>query len=249
MKTSRTKSREDAEAKEEEPIYNFDEASIRVSFTRKVYGLVFAQLAIILAFVVAFSLKEFKQAVGGLIWIATIAAIFLGVVLLIIIACSSTARKSHPCNLILLSTLSICQGWCVGALCSIIPGDIPTISCSLAAIVVLGLTIITCSFKSLSFWWSLISVLLLLSASTPAFAFLFPTVAFPALFYIAIGVFIFGLFLIVDLLRMTEGYYWNYTFDQEEYILASLFVLVDIIDCIIQFLRVVYLCFHMFDSC
>ena len=36
MKTSRTKSREDAEAKEEEPIYNFDEASIRVSFTRKV---------------------------------------------------------------------------------------------------------------------------------------------------------------------------------------------------------------------
>ena len=36
MKTTRTKSREDAEAKEEEPIYNFDEASIRVSFTRKV---------------------------------------------------------------------------------------------------------------------------------------------------------------------------------------------------------------------
>ena len=53
----------------------------------QVYGLVFAQLAIILAFVVAFSLEEFKQAVGGLIWIATIAAIFLGVVLLIIIAC------------------------------------------------------------------------------------------------------------------------------------------------------------------
>ena len=36
MKTTRSKSREDAEAKEEEPIYNFDEASIRVSFTRKV---------------------------------------------------------------------------------------------------------------------------------------------------------------------------------------------------------------------
>ena len=36
MKTTRSKSREDAEAKEEEPTYNFDEASIRASFTRKV---------------------------------------------------------------------------------------------------------------------------------------------------------------------------------------------------------------------
>ena len=36
MKTTRSRSRGDAEAKEEEPIYNFDEASIRVSFTRKV---------------------------------------------------------------------------------------------------------------------------------------------------------------------------------------------------------------------
>ena len=58
-----------------------------IYFILQVYGLVFAQLAIILAFVVAFSLEQFKQAVGGLIWIATIAAIFLGVVLLVIIAC------------------------------------------------------------------------------------------------------------------------------------------------------------------
>ena len=45
MKTTRSKSREDAEAKEEEPIYNFDEASIRVSFTRKVW---FTQLIYVL---------------------------------------------------------------------------------------------------------------------------------------------------------------------------------------------------------
>ena len=66
--------------------YQFHKFPI-IYFILQVYGLVFAQLAIILAFVVAFSLEEFKQAVGGLIWIATIAAIFLGVVLLIIIAC------------------------------------------------------------------------------------------------------------------------------------------------------------------
>jgi len=249
MKTTKSKADAEAGGKKEDSICNFNDTSIRLSFIRKVYGLVFTQLAIILAFVVAFSLEDFNQSVLKFKWISSAASFLLGILLFLLLACSTPLRRAHPFNLILLATLSICQGWFIGALCSVLRGDLPTIAFGLAAAVLFGLTILTCSCKSLNFWWSLICLLLLLSSITPALAVAFPSVDSAQLFYVAIGVFLFGLFLIVDLHRMTEGYYWNFTFDQEEYIIASLFVLIDIMDCIIQLLRVLYLCFYMFDSC
>jgi len=249
MKTPRSKTDAEAGDRKENSICKFDDASIRLSFIRKVYGLVFTQLAIILAFVVAFSLEDFNQSVVKFKWISCAVAFLLGLVIFLVLACSTTVRRAHPFNLLFLATLSICEGWFIGALCSLLRGDLPTIGFGLAAALVFGLTILTCSCKSLNFWWSLVALLLLLSGITPALAFAFPSVDTAKLFYLAIGVFLFGLFLIVDLHRMTEGYYWNYTFDQEEYILASLFILIDIMDCIIQLLRVLYLCFYMFDSC
>ena len=43
------------------------------------------------------------------------------------------------------------------------------------------------SCKSLDFWWSLFSLLLLLSSITPALAVAFPSVDSAQLFYVAIG--------------------------------------------------------------
>jgi len=246
MKT--TRSIEDGEV--ERPICKFNDASIRISFTRKVYGLVFAQLAVILAFVVAFSIDEFNQHFAKVnLWFSLVGSFLVGLLLFFLLACSSTVRRSHPFNLISLTTLSICEGWFIGALCSFLPGNLPTIGFGLAAAVVFGLTILTCSCKGLNFWWSLLTLFLLLATLTPALAFAFKTDDYENLFWIALGVFSFGLFLIVDLYRMTEGYFWNYTFDQEEYILGALVILIDIMDCVIQLLRVLYFCCMIFDSC
>jgi len=162
-----------------------------------------------LAFVVAFSLEDFNQSVVEFKWISWAVSFLLGLILFLLLACSTTVRRSHPINLIFLAALSICQGWFIGALCSVLRGDLPTIGFGLATTVVFGLTILTCSCKSLNFWWSLIALLLLLSTITPALALAFPSLDRANIFYVAIGVFLFGLFLIVDLHRMTEGYYWN----------------------------------------
>jgi len=249
MKTNRSKANAEAGEGKEDSVCNFDDESLRLSFIRKVYGLVFTQLAIILAFVLAFSIEDFNQSVDNFKWISCVGSFLLAMIVFLILACSTAVRKTHPINLLLLAILSICEGWCIGALCSILDGNLPTIGFGLAASVVFGLTIITCSCKRLNFWWSLAALLLILSTISPALALAFPSVDTAKLFYIAIGVFLFGLFLIGDLHRMTQGYYWNYTFDREEYILASLFILIDIMDCIIQLLRVLYVCFYMFDSC
>jgi len=250
MKTTRLPQTDDeAGDSKEDSVWNFDHSSIRLAFARKVYGLVFTQLAIILVFVLAFSLEDFNQKVLESKWISCGGASLFGILVFLVLACSTAVRKAHPINLFLLAILSICEGWFIGALCSVLRGNLPTIAVGLAAALVFVLTILTCSCKSLNFWWSLAAVLLLLSTMTPALAFAFPSEDTAKIFYIAIGVFLFGLFLIGDLYRMTEGYYWNYTFDREEYILASLFILIDILDCIIQLLRVLFYCFHMFDSC
>jgi len=251
MKTSRPKADAESGERKEGSVLNFNDSSIRLSFVRKVYGLVFTQLAIILAFVLAFSLEDFNQSefIVKFKWISCAGSFLVGIIIFLVLACSTAVRRTHPINLLLLAILSICEGWFIGALCSVLRGNLPTIGFGLAAAVVFGLTILTCSCKSLNFWWNLVALLLLLSTITPALALAFPSVGHAKLFYVAIGVFLFGLFLIVDLQRMTEGYYWNYTFDREEYILASLFILIDIMDCIIQLLRVLYICFYMFDSC
>ena len=149
------------------------------------YGLVFAQLAVILAFVVAFSIDEFNQHFAKVnLWFSLIGSFLVGLLLFFLLACSSTVRRSHPFNLISLTTLSICEGWFIGevtsllarryprsltqlvlfvaagvfvtilytknippgALCSFLPGNLPTIGFGLAAAVVFGLTILTCRF-------------------------------------------------------------------------------------------------------
>jgi len=250
MKTTRLP-QTDAEAgdNKEDSVCNFDDASIRLAFTRKVYGLVFTQLAIILAFVLAFSLEDFNQSVLEFKWISCAGSFLFGILVFLVLACSIAVRKAHPINLLLLAILSCCEGWFIGAFCSVLRGNLPTIGFGLAAAVVFVLTILTCSCKSLNFWWSLVALLIILAGITPALAFAFPSEDTEKIFYVAIGVFFFGLFLIGDLYRMTGGYYWNYTFDREEYILASLFILIDILDCIIQLLRLLFYCFHMFDSC
>ena len=84
----------------------------------QVYGLVFTQLAIILAFVVAFSLEDFNQSVLKFKWISSAASFLLGILLFLLLACSTALRRAHPFNLILLATLSICQGWFIGEVSS-----------------------------------------------------------------------------------------------------------------------------------
>merc|ERR1711953_178422 len=190
MKTNRSKANAEAGEGKDDSVCNFDDESLRLSFIRKVYGLVFTQLAIILAFVLAFSIEDFNQSVDKFKWISCAGSFLLAI-------------------LVFLAILSVCEGWFIGALCSVLRGNLPTIGFGLAASVVFVLTIITCSCKRLNFWWSLVALLLLLSTLTPALALAFPSVDTAKLFYIAIGVFLFGLFLIVDLHRMTQGYYWN----------------------------------------
>ena len=79
------------------------------------YGLVFAQLAVILAFVVAFSIDEFNQHFAKVnLWFSLVGSFLVGLLLFFLLACSSTVRRSHPFNLISLTTLSICEGWFIG---------------------------------------------------------------------------------------------------------------------------------------
>ena len=143
MKTSRSKADAEAGDRKEGSVLNFNDSSIRLSFIRKVtthfyllkyltspsltykhpsncelmfqvYGLVFTQLAIILAFVLAFSLEDFNQRVDKFKWISCAGSFLVGIIIFLVLACSTAVRRTHPINLLLLAILSICEGWFIG---------------------------------------------------------------------------------------------------------------------------------------
>ena len=145
MKTSRSKADAEAGDRKEGSVLNFNDSSIRLSFIRKVtthfyllkyltspsltykhpsngelmfqvYGLVFTQLAIILAFVLAFSLEDFNQSefIVKFKWISCAGSFLVGIIIFLVLACSTAVRRTHPINLLFLAILSICEGWFIG---------------------------------------------------------------------------------------------------------------------------------------
>ena len=140
MKTTQMKTDTEAGDRKEGSIFKFDDASIRLSFVRKVSHTLAPscplqpstnQLVTIsgvrpgvhsishhLGFcrcIFTWGLQPKRRPIQVDHWAVSF---LLGFILFLLLACSTTVWRSHPINLIFLAALSICQGWFIGMVSS-----------------------------------------------------------------------------------------------------------------------------------
>eukprot|EP00798_Chlamydomonas_sp_ICE-L_P024297 gene24297-9900_t len=122
-----------------EPTHEFAERYIRQGFVRKVFGLLFTQLAItaaVTAFIMySHPLKTFMAANSWTIWLP----FALGLPLIL-------ARRTHPLNLFLLFLFTACESVLVGAASAQYDTKVVLIAVAMTAAVVFGLVLF--SFQS-----------------------------------------------------------------------------------------------------
>ncbi|KAG1675782.1 hypothetical protein FOA52_012438 [Chlamydomonas sp. UWO 241] len=238
-----------------EPTFAFAEQVVRRGFIRKVLGLLSLQLIITAAVATAMvTVPSVKAAVAGNPFIL-IAALIASFVLILVLACSESARRSHPTNLILMfmftacqsarrshPTNSIlmfmftaCQALLVGSACASYSATVVAMAFVITAVVVTGLVMFTLQTKYdlTSMHGMLYSLLLALLVASVMF-FRAPWLH---VLICAGGAALFSLYLIFDLQLIMGNS--ELSLGPDEYVLATLNLYLDIINLFLYILQLV----------
>lgn len=204
---------------------------------RKVLGLLSVQLIITAISAVAFiSVPSVKGFVAANTWTLFV-SMGLSIVLVLVLACSEQARRSHPTNLILLFAFTACQALLVGASCATFDASVVVLAMAITATVVAGLVLFTLQTKTdlTSMGGVLYSLCLtLLAAGIMQMIF---HASWLHTMICAGGAALFSVYLIFDLqLIMGNG---QLALSPDEYVLATLNIYLDVINIFLYILQLV----------
>ncbi|XP_072390015.1 protein lifeguard 1-like [Diabrotica undecimpunctata] len=209
--------------------FDFNDASIRRGFIRKVYSILSVQLGITTAVICWFLFheptKRFVQHHSAVMYVS----LAIAVVTIIVLACCRNVRRKSPANYIFLFIFTIAESFSLASVASYYDVDIVAISAGVTAIVCLGLTL----FAFLTTWdaSNFSGILVVLSLVLLAFG-------ITAIFYRnntlrlllgAVVVLIFSIYLVIDTQMMfRDG--GMFSISPEEYIFAVLNLYLDILN-------------------
>ncbi|KAG5860885.1 Protein lifeguard 1, partial [Gonioctena quinquepunctata] len=215
--------------------FNFDNASIRRGFIRKVYAILSVQLGITLSVICWFlfdrTTQEFVQANPLLLIIWTV-IVFVS---LIFLACCGDLRRKAPLNYILLILFTVAESFTVGTLTSFFEVNAVAMAVGITAVVCLGLTLFAFQTKwDFTLLGGVLFVTLLILMVSGIFAACFRTEG-ANIAYAALGAALFSIYLIYDTQLMMGGQH-KYSISPEEYIFAAINLYVDVINLFLYIL-------------
>jgi len=217
----------------------FSEKSIRRSFIRKVYGILFCQLlltgAIISLIFFHEPLKSYVKRSRTIYWVAFAVMI----VCLIAMACCEGVRRKSPTNLIFLGVFTGAEGFMLGTFCAHFEADAILIAVGLTAGVTLGLTLFAFQTKIdfTACGGMLCALLMILCIAGLILSFTGLSKA-AMIGYGCAGALVFSLYIIYDTQLMMGGKH-KYALDPEEYIFAALNIYLDVINLFMYILMIV----------
>ncbi|KAK9502472.1 hypothetical protein O3M35_011348 [Rhynocoris fuscipes] len=224
----------------EDPSYSFDfsEKSIRIGFIRKVYSILFCQLAITIAFILLFTLHNpTKLYVQHHIWVL-ILGVVLTFVCLICMSCCVEVRRNFPMNFIFLFVFTIAESVLLGAGSSTCKGYEVLIAVGMCAVITMLLTAFAFQTKiDFTKWGGALLIVLILFVIFGILTF-FIKGRTMELLYATIGACIFMLYIMYDTQMMMGGNH-RYAISPEEYIFAALNLYLDIINLFLFLLQII----------
>lgn len=208
---------------------SFDDQNVRRGFIRKVYAILIAMLALTFSVIIAFTtipvLRAFGQTKIALIvfvvlWISAI-------VLMIILVCNESLRRTYPQNAIFLVALTLVFSFALGITASYTKPFIVLVAIATTLGIVIALTIF--AFQTKFDFTILAGILFCLSISLTVFVILAVVVHSKILYivYATLAAFLISVYIVMDTQMMMSGK--TVQLDPEEHIFAALNLYVDII--------------------
>ncbi|KAJ8941281.1 hypothetical protein NQ318_016946 [Aromia moschata] len=218
--------------------FDFNDATIRRGFIRKVYSILCVQLSITLGFIAWFLYHEptrrYVHSHPALFYVSL--AVIL--VALITLACCGEVRRKAPMNFIFLFIFTFAEAFVLAVSSSTYGKDEVLMAVGITAAVCFGLTLFAFQTK-----WDFtmmggilfVAVLILLIFGIVA---IFVHNRIVQLVYASLGALIFSIYLVYDTQLMMGGKH-KYSISPEEYIFAALNLYVDIINIFMYILAII----------
>eukprot|EP00775_Hariotina_reticulata_P007721 gene7721-7920_t len=217
------------------PSIEFAEKEVRLGFVRKVFGLLTAQLALTVAVAAAFlfspGLNAYVMSSPWLFW----GAFGVSLALVVTLACSEQARRSHPTNLILLFVFTACEAVMVGLISSMYNTDVVFMAAALTLGITFCLTMYAMQTKhdftaAGGILFSLVFALLGAGILSIFFHSKVMNIMISAL-----GAAVFAAYIVFDVQLMVGS--GTYSISPDEYVFAALNIYLDIINLFLYLLR------------
>lgn len=204
----------------------------RLRFVRYVYAILCGQLLVTMGFVIACTtsegVKAFVRTNMAVMW----TSIGLSIVILLVLICSESCRKSFPNNFVLLFAFTACESYMLGAVSSLYTTSSVLQALIITAAVTFGLTLYTFrSKRDFSRLGSGLFAALMVFLVAGLLRFMFPYSAVVETVYAAIGALIFCGFIVYDTsIILTK-------LGTDEYILGAITLYLDIINLFLMILQ------------
>lgn len=226
-----------------DPNYNdsgmgFSDKSIRAGFIRRVYSILSIQLLVTLGFVMLFVLNRDVQLYAHRNPQLLIIPMIGTLVLVCVMACSESARRSSPTNIILLGLFTFFESILVGFISSTYQPKLVLMAVGLTAAIVIGLTLFAFQTKyDFTTCGGFLCIVLILFTVGSLIGALFFRNDLGNFIIACFGAAIFSMYIVYDT-QMMMGGEKSYSLSPEEYIFAALNLYMDIIQLFIYLLRI-----------
>ena len=209
------------------------EKKIRLGFIRKVYVLLFIQLAITFGAVCLTFIKKVREFLDEKFWIFYIAA-GVALIVMIVMCCSRKAAVKVPWNYILLFLWTVSVAYMVMTSCAYYDKEIVITAIGLTVGIAVGLTIYACITKTdYTYCGGILSCAVFIFILYGMFGWCFGKWVY--FIYCGIGAFIFSLYLIYDTQKVLGKFRVKYSID--DYACAALDLYMDIVNLFLSILQ------------
>lgn len=213
------------------------ERRVRHGFILKVYGILSVQLLVTFGIVCIFSfvgaVKAAVQNSPGILWAAF--AVSFG--MLIALACCPNTTQRSPTSYICLALFTLAEGYLVGAIASYYEPEAVAMAMGSTVVIAVGLTLFACQTRiDFTAWAGSLFVILL---AFTIFAIVAGVVRSNILRFAiaAIGVCIFGVFLVFDTQMVIGRRGSALKYDIDDAVVAALNIYIDVVQMFLYLLR------------
>ena len=219
----------------EAPLFNMNKVDVRLSFIRKVYLILSAQLILTTGLVaVGMTNKGYREYIRTHVSLF-IVAIVLNLISAYAIICSKSVARTVPTNYFFLSLFTLTEAYLVSMITSVTEPEIVFVAVCLTAGIVVSLTIYAMYTKT---DFTMMGGMLFMLCSTlilmTILAIFIRTTALQIIIS-SFAVFLFGIYLIYDTQLIVGGKRAELSID--DYIVGALMLYIDIITIFIEILK------------
>lgn len=208
---------------------SFGDEAVRKGFIRKVYAILITMLTLTFAIVILFTgvptLRQWGQSLTALVVLVVLwITIF---VLLIVLICNESLRRTHPTNIILLAAFTLLMSFALGITATQTKPFIVLIAVGITLAITIALTLFAFQTKYDFTVFSGILFCFLISLLLFGFLVIIFRSRILYLVYATLGALIISCYIVIDTQMMMSGK--TVSLSPEEYIFAALNLYIDVV--------------------